>query len=63
MVLGWIVDGGEIGGAGGVRESVKKARGLGRGLGYWGYMRAAWEFLGEFWPTFRGNYTDYTSPY
>ncbi|WVF73208.1 hypothetical protein IAT40_008027 [Kwoniella sp. CBS 6097] len=45
MVLGWVVDGGEVGGAGGVRDRVKKVRGVGKGLGHWGALRAAWEFL------------------
>jgi U3 small nucleolar RNA-associated protein 22 len=45
MMLGWVVLGGEVGGVGGVREKVKKQRGVGKGLGPWGAMRAAWEFL------------------
>ncbi|OCF40806.1 hypothetical protein I317_05418 [Kwoniella heveanensis CBS 569] len=45
MVLGWVVDGGEVGGAGGVRDRLKKVRGVGKGLGHWGALRAAWEFL------------------
>ncbi|WVR00376.1 hypothetical protein IAU59_007519 [Kwoniella sp. CBS 9459] len=45
MVLGWVVDGGEVGGAGGVRDRFKKVRGVGKGLGHWGALRAAWEFL------------------
>ncbi|WWC64350.1 uncharacterized protein I303_106960 [Kwoniella dejecticola CBS 10117] len=47
MLLGWVVDGGETGGAGGVREKVKKVRGVGKGLGHWGALRAAWEFLAQ----------------
>lgn len=39
------MEGGEQGGQGGVRERTKISRGLGRGLGYWGALRAAWEFL------------------
>ena len=46
MVLGWVVEGGEIGGQGGDRTRTKRMRGLGKGLGYWGALRAAWEFLG-----------------
>lgn len=42
MVLGWVVDGGEVG-----RKGIKR-RGLGRGLGHWGALRAGWEFLGNF---------------
>ncbi|WVQ80672.1 hypothetical protein IAT38_002777 [Cryptococcus sp. DSM 104549] len=45
LVLGWVVDGSMIGGAGGKREKVKKVAGLGKGLGHWGALRAAWEFL------------------
>lgn len=45
MLLGWIVDGGRIGGQGGVRERTKEVKGLGKGLGYWGSLRAVWEFL------------------
>jgi U3 small nucleolar RNA-associated protein 22 len=45
MLLGYIVEGGEIGGQGGVRERTKPAKGLGKGLGYWGALRAVWEFL------------------
>ncbi|KAK8853038.1 hypothetical protein IAR55_003739 [Kwoniella newhampshirensis] len=45
MILGWVVDGGEVGGVGGSREKVKKVRGVGKGLGHWGALRAAWEFL------------------
>ncbi|WVW85925.1 hypothetical protein I302_107963 [Kwoniella bestiolae CBS 10118] len=52
MLLGWVVDGGEVGGIGGVREKVKKVRGVGKGLGHWGALRAAWEFL---------THTDFTS--
>jgi U3 small nucleolar RNA-associated protein 22 len=40
MVLGWVINGGEIGSKG------LKRRGLGKGLGYWGALRAGWEFLG-----------------
>nr|XP_031858971.1 uncharacterized protein CI109_005639 [Kwoniella shandongensis]KAA5526043.1 hypothetical protein CI109_005639 [Kwoniella shandongensis] len=45
LALGWVVDGGEVGGVGGSREKVKKIRGVGKGLGHWGALRAAWEFL------------------
>ena len=47
MLLGWVIEGGELGGVGGIKDRTKKMRGLGTGLGYWGAMRAAWEFLGE----------------
>ncbi|WWC91505.1 uncharacterized protein L201_006451 [Kwoniella dendrophila CBS 6074] len=47
MVLGWVVDGGDIGGASGSREKIKKIRGVGKGLGHWGALRAAWEFLAQ----------------
>ncbi len=47
FLLGWVVEGGDIGGAGGVRDRTKRVRGLGKGLGYWGAIRAAWEFLGQ----------------
>lgn len=40
MVLGWVINGGEVGVKG------IKRRGLGKGLGYWGALRAGWEFLG-----------------
>jgi len=40
MVLGWVINGGEVGAKG------IKRRGLGKGLGYWGALRAGWEFLG-----------------
>jgi U3 small nucleolar RNA-associated protein 22 len=40
MVLGWIISGGEVGVKG------IKRRGLGKGLGHWGALRAGWEFLG-----------------
>ena len=46
MVLGWVVDGGEVG-----RKGIKR-RGLGKGLSHWGALRAGWEFLGEFPVTF-----------
>ena len=49
MILEWVVDGGEVGGMGGERCKVKKVRGLGKSLGYWGLMRAAWELLGGHW--------------
>ncbi|WVQ73182.1 hypothetical protein IAR50_002746 [Cryptococcus sp. DSM 104548] len=45
ILLGWVVNGGWIGGAGGKREKVKRVVGLGKSLGPWGTMRAAWEFL------------------
>ncbi|WWC71798.1 uncharacterized protein I206_105757 [Kwoniella pini CBS 10737] len=47
MLLGWVVDGGQVGGGGGVRERIKKVRGVGKGLGHWGALRAAWEFLAQ----------------
>lgn len=47
LLLGWVVEGGEVGGQSGDRAKTKKVKGLGRGLGYWGIVRAAWEFLGE----------------
>lgn len=59
MLLGWIVNGGRIGGQGGVRERTKEVAGLGKGLGYWGCLRAAWEFLArtdfEATPVFVGH--------
>ncbi|TYJ58527.1 hypothetical protein B9479_000736 [Cryptococcus floricola] len=45
LLLGWVVNGGWIGGAGGKREKVKRVAGLGKSLGPWGAIRAAWEFL------------------
>lgn len=45
MLLGWVVNGGEVGGKGGDRAATKRVRGLGRSLGPWGALRAAWEFL------------------
>lgn len=45
MLLGWVVDGGLLGGKGEDRAATKRARGLGKGLGAWGALRAAWEFL------------------
>lgn len=45
MLLNWVVNGGEIGGKGGERTATKRVRGLGRSLGPWGALRAAWEFL------------------
>lgn len=47
MALGYVVDGAEIGGVSGVREKTKRMKGLGRGLGSWGFLRAVWEFLGQ----------------
>lgn len=46
MILGWVINGGWVGGVGGNREKVKKVVGVGRGLGAWAALRAAWEFLG-----------------
>lgn len=45
MLLTWVVEGADIGGKGGNRASTKRIRGLGRGLGAWGAVRAAWEML------------------
>ncbi|OWT39986.1 U3 small nucleolar RNA-associated protein 22 [Cryptococcus neoformans Bt1] len=45
MVLGWVINGGWLGGVSGKREQMKKVAGVGRGLGAWGALRAAWEFL------------------
>lgn len=45
MLLTWVVEGADIGGRGGDRASTKRQRGLGRGLGAWGALRAAWEML------------------
>ncbi|TXT04376.1 hypothetical protein VHUM_04143 [Vanrija humicola] len=45
MLLGWVVDGAEVGGKGGDRAATKRTRGLGKGLGAWGALRAAWELL------------------
>jgi hypothetical protein len=42
-----VIEGGEIG-IEGSRGKFKKARGLGKGLGYWPALRAAWEFIGRF---------------
>lgn len=47
MVLGWVINGGWLGGVSGKREQMKKVAGVGRGLGAWGALRAAWEFLGQ----------------
>lgn len=47
MVLSWVIEGGEIG-VEGNRGKAKKYRGLGKGLGHWPALRAAWEFLGEY---------------
>jgi U3 small nucleolar RNA-associated protein 22 len=44
MILGWIVNGGDVG-VKGDRSATKRTRGLGKGLGAWGALRAAWEFL------------------
>jgi U3 small nucleolar RNA-associated protein 22 len=48
MVLGWVTNGGEVGPKG------IKRRGLGKGLGYWGALRAGWEFLGMSSPSMIG---------
>ncbi|RXK39464.1 hypothetical protein M231_03297 [Tremella mesenterica] len=45
VLLGWIVNGGEIGGQGGQREKTRKYKGLGKGLHHWEALRAAWEFI------------------
>lgn len=45
MILGWVVEGGDVGGSSGDRSKVKRNRGLGKGLGSWQAIRAAWEFL------------------
>jgi len=47
-LAGWVVEGGEMGGKGGVRGSLKRAAGLGKGLGGWQLLRAALEFVGEY---------------
>lgn len=44
MILGFIVQGGEIG-AGKDRLTKKPKQGLGRGLSEWQLLRAGWEFL------------------
>ncbi|ORY28154.1 Nrap protein [Naematelia encephala] len=44
-LLTWVVDGAEVGGVGGARDKVRRVRGLGRTLGHWGALRAAWELL------------------
>jgi U3 small nucleolar RNA-associated protein 22 len=46
MVLGFIVQGGEVGN-GKDRLAKKPKQGLGRGLSEWQLLRAGWEFLGE----------------
>lgn len=62
MLLGWVVEGGEVGGVGGERGATKRARGLGHGLGAWGALRAAWEFLAhtdfDATPVFMAGSTD-----
>ncbi|WRT70438.1 uncharacterized protein IL334_007436 [Kwoniella shivajii] len=67
MILGWVVEGGEIGGASGVRENTKKVRGVGKGLGHWGAIRAAWEFLAHTnfseTPVFTNTVSDDTLPH
>lgn len=45
MILGWVVEGGDVGGASGERTNFKSSRGLGKSLGSWQAVRAAWEFL------------------
>lgn len=59
MLLGWVVYGGDVGGKGGDRAATKRNRGLGKGLGAWGALRAAWEFLAntdfEATPIFMAN--------
>lgn len=47
LLLGWVVNGCDIGGQSGDAARTKKVKGLGRGLGHWGALRAAWESLGE----------------
>jgi U3 small nucleolar RNA-associated protein 22 len=49
MVLGWVTNGGEVG-----TKGIKR-RGLGKGLGYWGALRAGWEFLGMSSPSTVGE--------
>ncbi|CAK9784420.1 Nrap protein, partial [Cutaneotrichosporon oleaginosum] len=44
MLLTWAVEGADIGGKGS-RATTKRARGLGKGLGAWGALRAVWELL------------------
>lgn len=46
MALGWVAHGGEVDGVGGQREKTRRKDGLGYGLGHWGALRAAWQFLG-----------------
>jgi U3 small nucleolar RNA-associated protein 22 len=45
MLLTWVVEGADIGGKGGSRAATKRVRGLGKGLGAWGALRAVWEML------------------
>lgn len=45
MLLTWVVDGADIGGKGGSRAATRRVRGLGKGLGAWGALRAVWEML------------------
>jgi len=46
-LAGWVVEGGEVGGKGGIRDETRKVAGLGKGLGGWQLLRAALEFIGE----------------
>ncbi|BEJ17027.1 hypothetical protein CspHIS471_0604280 [Cutaneotrichosporon sp. HIS471] len=45
MLLTWVVQGADVGGKGGSRVATKRVRGLGKGLGAWGALRAVWEML------------------
>ncbi|GMK59457.1 hypothetical protein CspeluHIS016_0800630 [Cutaneotrichosporon spelunceum] len=45
MLLTWAVEGADVGGKGGSRAATKRMRGLGKGLGAWGALRAVWEML------------------
>jgi hypothetical protein len=47
MILGFVVNGGEQGGIGGRRETLKARKGVGHGLTDWQLLRAGWELLGE----------------
>lgn len=56
MLLGWVVYGGET--TVGKENNLKSISGLGKSLGYWSAIRAAWEFLGEL---MEGTYVSPTS--
>lgn len=45
QILGFIIEGGEIGGVGKEKTMNRAKKGLGRGLSEWQLLRAGWEFL------------------